>query len=120
MSIPKPRVGPFEINLNTVVVFLGFASGFIAWGYTLSEVSSGLNQHTTGIERLESRVTATETQLRVLDNHELRLRNVEERATDSAQAIREMSNTLSTLGADMRVVKEILLRLENNQSVTRP
>lgn len=120
MNIPKPRVGPFEVNLNTVVVFLGFASGFVAWGYTISEVKSGLGMHTRGIERLDNRLTALEMQARLLDNHELRIRNVEERATDAAQAMRSVQTTLNALGTDIQVVKEILQRLENGQTVNRP
>ena len=120
MNIPKPRVGPFEVNLNTVVVFLGFASGFVAWGHTISEVKSGLGMHTSGIERLDNRLTALETQARMLDNHELRIRNVEERATDAAQAMRSVQTTLNALGTDIQVVKEILQRLENGQTVNRP
>lgn len=120
MNIPKPRVGPFEVNLNTVVVFLGFAGGFVAWGYTISEVKSGLGMHTSGIERLDNRLTALETQARLLDNHELRIRNVEERATDAAQAMRSVQTTLNALGTDIQVVKEILQRLENGQTVNRP
>ena len=120
MNIPKPRVGPFEVNLNTVVVFLGFASGFVAWGYTISEVKSGLGHHTIGIERLDNRLTALETQARLLDNHELRIRNVEERATGAAQAMQSVQTTLNALGTDIQVVKEILQRLENGQTVIRP
>lgn len=120
MNIPKPRVGPFEVNLNTVVVFLGFASGFVAWGYTISEVKSGLGHHTSGIERLDNRLTALETQARLLDNHELRIRNVEERATGAAQAMQSVQTTLNALGTDIQVVKEILQRLENGQTVIRP
>lgn len=119
MHISAPKVGPFEINLNTIVVLLGFAAGLVAWGYTLSEVKSGLSTHTSGIERLDARLSSLETQTRMLDNHELRIRNVEERATDAAQAMREVQVSLSGLGTDIQVVKEILQRLESNQGGNR-
>ena len=41
MVIPAPKIGPFEINLNTIVVLVGFAGGLVAWGWTLAEMQSG-------------------------------------------------------------------------------
>lgn len=116
VRVSAPMVGPFAINLNTIVVLVGFAGGLVAWGYTISEVKSGLGSHSTGIERLDARLSALETQTRMLDNHELRIRNMEERATDAAAAMREVQTALSALRTDIQVVKEILQRLENGQS----
>lgn len=111
-DMQKPRIGLFEINLNTVVVLVGFASGFVAWGYTLADLKAGRSENKQEIERLDTRMTALEVSSRRLDNHELRLGNVEKQATDAATAMRAVEATLNGLAADMRVTREILQRLE--------
>lgn len=101
-------------NLNTVVVLIGFCGGFVAWGYTLAELKTGRSHNAANIERLDARLSAVETSARRLDNHELRLANVEKQATDAATAMKAVEAALNGLGADVRVVKEILTRLERN------
>lgn len=102
----------FEWNLNTIVVLIGFAGGFIAWGHTISELQTGRHINATNIERMEVRLSALEVTTRRIDNHELRLGNAEKQATDAATAMRAVEATLNGLAADIRVTREILQRLE--------
>ena len=102
----------WEWNLNTIVVLVGFASGFVAWGYTLKDIQEGRATNAANIERLDARLTAVEVEARRIDTHELRIGNVEKQATDAATAMRAVEATLSSLSADIRVVREILQRLE--------
>ena len=113
MPIPTPRIGPFEINLNTVVVVVGFIGGFVAWGWTLNELQTGRAINATNIEKLEARVVGLEANARRLDNHELRLGNVEQQAAGSAAAMRAVEQSIGQLSSDIRVVREILQRLES-------
>lgn len=106
----------WEWNLNTIVVLVGFASGFVAWGWTLSELQTGRTMNAANIERLDARLTALEVDSRRLDNHELRITNVEKQATDAATAMRAVEVTLNALTTDIRVVREILQRLEASQN----
>jgi hypothetical protein len=117
--IPAPT-WKFEWNLNTIVVLIGFASGFVAWGWTLNEMQTGRKVNASNIERLDARVTALEVSSRQLDNHELRLSNVEKQATDAASAMRSVEATLGGLTTDIRVVREILQRLEAGQNEHNP
>lgn len=110
----------WEWNLNTVVVLIGFASGFVAWGWTLNELQTGRATNASGIEKLDVRVARLETVSRLLDNHELRLAAVEAQARDSATATRAVEATLNSLTTDIRVVKEILQRLEASQTGRHP
>lgn len=116
MRMPTAERGPLVYNLNTYVLVAGFcmtiAGIFIGWGYMASEVRSGLAAHDLHIGRLDTRVTALEATARILDNHELRLSNVEKRISDSAAEMRTVGITLNDLTTDVRVVKEILQRLE--------
>ncbi|TWG90302.1 hypothetical protein L598_000700000580 [Mesorhizobium sp. J18] len=119
MQVATPRFR-FEWNLNTVVVLIGFAGGLVAWGYTLSELQTGRKNNEQKIERLDTRLATVETTIRQIDNHELRIANVEKQITDSAAAMREVNSTLNGLAADMKVTKEILMRIEQAATGRRP
>ncbi|MBN8241850.1 hypothetical protein JF546_02355 [Nitratireductor aquimarinus] len=119
----KPMRTPqwkWEWNLNTVVILLGFVAGVAAWGATWERMSAGQRYNTERIDRLTERVAAIETTARMLDNHELRISNVEKQASDAAMAMRAVEGTLSSLAADMRVTREILQRLEASQRSRGP
>ena len=114
----KPMAAPtwkWEWNLNTLVVLIGFASGFVAWGYTLSDMQAGRAENRRDIESLTARVTANETTLRRIDNHELRITNMEKAATDATATMRSLETTLNGLASDMKVTREILQRIEASQ-----
>lgn len=105
----------WEWNLNTLVVLVGFASGFVAWGYTLADLKQGRSLNEANIANLTSRVSANEVAIRRLDNHELRIATMEKAATDAADTMKSLDKTLNNLASDMRVTKEILQRLEAAQ-----
>jgi len=109
----------WEWNLNTIAILIGFAAGLVAWGWTLNELQTGRSTNAANIERLDTRLTALEVSTRRLDNHELRIGNVEKQATDAATAMRAVEATLNGLAADMRVTREILQRLEAASSGQR-
>lgn len=106
----------WEWNVNTVAVLTGFAAGFVAWGYTLSELETGRLTNASNITRLEVRVERLEGTSRVLDNHELRINTVEKQAVDAATAMRSVEQAISSLASDTRLVREILERLERTQN----
>lgn len=116
MPIPAPKIGPFAINLNTVIVLVGFASGFVAWGYTLNDMQNGKTTNKVNIDRLESRVSANEVALRRLDTQELRITDLEKTATDAARSMKDVETVLNSLASDVKVTKEILLRIEASQN----
>lgn len=102
----------WEWNLNTIAVIAGFVATLIAWGYMLSELQTGNRVNRESIERLDKRVTTIEAEARRLDTHELRLSAVEKQSVDASAAMRAVETTLSGLSSDIRVVREILQRIE--------
>ena len=112
----------WEWNLNTVVILVGFAGGFIAWGATWNEVQVRAEGNTASIERIDKRLTAVEASMRVLDTQELRISAVEKQASEASVSMRSLEATLNALGSDMRVVREILQRIESGRAapVDRP
>jgi len=115
MQIAAPT-WKWEWNLNTIVVLMGFVASIAAWGTMWEKINSGRITNASNIERLDARLSALETSSRRLDNHELRITNVEKQATDAATAMRAVETTLNALTTDIRVVREILQRLEAGQN----
>lgn len=113
MNAVKAPAWKWEWNLNTVVILIGFVGGFMTWGATWNEVQNRSTTNAQGIERLDKRLTAVEASMRVLDTQELRLKAVEKQSSDASVSMRSLETTLNALGTDIRVVKEILQRLEN-------
>lgn len=105
----------WEWNLNTLVILFGFAGGLIAWGATWERVSANQDAHAASIDRLDKRVTAVEVTVRQLDTLDLRISAVEKQAAEAATSMRAVENTMHNLSSDMKVVREILQRIEASQ-----
>ncbi|WP_244467984.1 hypothetical protein [Nitratireductor soli] len=103
-------------NLNTLVILFGFATGLAAWGATWERVNTGQKENSIKIERLDTRMTSVEMISRQLDNHELRIANVERRATEAADAMRTVEAAINSLASDIRVTREIVQRIEQAQA----
>lgn len=109
----------WEWNPNTIAVLVGFAAGFVTWGYTWNDMRSGRVLNADNIMRLETRITSLEAVGRVLDNHELRLTNVEVSSKDAAAAMRAVETGLNNLASDVRLTREIMERMERSQNQGR-
>tara|TARA_R100000365_G_scaffold801_2_gene2781 strand:- start:10541 stop:10927 length:387 start_codon:yes stop_codon:yes gene_type:complete len=117
MNVSAPKF-QWVWNLNTITVLIGFAAGFVAWGYTISEMQTGRAQNAANIVRLETRVGSLEASTRMIDNHELRIGVIEAQIRDTSDAMRSLETTLNSLAADLRVTREILERLERSQTAS--
>lgn len=109
MHAPKWR---FEWNPNTVVMLLGFAGGFVAWGYGYSELVSAKTAHSIEITKIWNEVKRLDDSNRRFDTLEYRVNIVEGMARDSVSANRDTTQSIAQLASDMRVTREILERLE--------
>ena len=114
VTVPTPT-WKFEWNLNTLVSLIGFIGIFFAWGATWNQVQSEMRANSAAIERLDKRLTAAEVALRTLDTQEIRIAAVEKQASEAAVSMRSLESTLNTLGSDIRVVREILQRIEGER-----
>lgn len=119
MQVAAPAF-KFEWNLNTVVTLVGFAMGFIAWGYTLADLRQGRQVNAENIGRIEMRVERLEDNSHLMTNHELRITNLEKHALETTGEIRAANSTLDTLSSDVRLVTEILRRIELAQKTRDP
>lgn len=113
MHAPKIE---WRLNLNTLVVLAGFASGFVTWGYTFAEMRTNQTGNAEKITHLETRVTANEVALRRVDTLELRTGTIEKQMADTSGTMRNVQALLNKLAADMQTANAILSRIEAAQS----
>ncbi|RIK87873.1 MAG: hypothetical protein DCC69_03520 [Hyphomicrobiales bacterium] len=110
----------YELNLNTLLLFVTLILTGVGWGMAYNALVTGRDANAANIERLEGRIVALETTGRVLDNHELRITNVEVSSRDASAALRAVETSLNALASDMRVTREILERIEQGQTRRQP
>lgn len=110
----KPHINP-EVNLNTLLLFLALISTGVGWGVIYNSLVVGQAKNTENIEKLEMRFVVIENTSRVLDNHELRLSNVEVTSRDASAAMRSVEASIHALSSDVRSTREILERIERGQ-----
>ena len=111
----RPPQWQWTWNLNTVVILLGFASGIAAWGATWERTTASATENARRIDGAVNRIANLEITSRLLDNHELRITSMEQNAARVAETVRSMEALLGDLRTDIRVTREIVQRLENNQ-----
>ncbi|PDT47434.1 hypothetical protein CO661_11865 [Sinorhizobium fredii] len=114
MTTVRAPAWKWEWNLNTVVILVGFVGAIMTWGASWERLNSNQGSHANALDRLDKRIAAAEASLRQLDNHELRLAAGEKQAAEAAMSMRAVENTLNSLSSDMRLVREILQRLEDS------
>lgn len=104
------------MNPNTIfqVVQLVVLMGGGIW--FLGGISAATEENTKSISALISRVGALEADSRKLDTYGLRLDTLERQVVESAQGMRAVDQNINQLASDIRLVREILQRLENGSS----
>lgn len=110
----------YELNLNTLLLFVTLILTGVGWGMAYNALVTGRDANAASIERLEGRITALETTGRVLDNHELRITNVEVSSRDASAAMRAVEASINSLASDMRITRELLERIEKGQHQKPP
>ncbi|WMT88288.1 hypothetical protein NO932_06665 [Pelagibacterium sp. 26DY04] len=115
MNVPTPK-WRFEWNLNTVAIIIGFAVMIGGWGYNYSDLVAADRANAQAIEQIRSDVAELSATQRTLDNHELRLTAVETQARETVGAMRTIEQSLNSLSSDIRVMREIIERMERSQA----
>ncbi|MGV1769100.1 hypothetical protein ACQZ6B_02880 [Agrobacterium vitis] len=121
---PKYNINTW-INLTTLVSII--AGGGYAWAQTNSDIDE-LKRWRVAVEgrlgnadgKIEERFKVNEVELRKLDNLSYRVTVAEQSATSISQAIKELQITASGQSGDLRVMREILQRIEAAQRGNPP
>ncbi len=132
MELPK-RAQKLEWNLNTIiqlVTLIGMCAGGVAiWvnkGRDIEELQNWKAGHellhkerlveVKAIEtRNEERFRSLESEVRKIDNLSYRLTVTEQSSTSTAAAIKDLQSLVSQQSGDLKVIKEILQRVEGGQ-----
>lgn len=132
MELPK-RAQKLEWNLNTIiqlVTLIGMCAGGVAiWvnkGRDIEELQNWKAGHellhkerlveVKAIEaRNEERFRSLESEVRKIDNLSYRLTVTEQSSTSTAAAIKDLQTLVSQQSGDLKVIKEILQRVEGGQ-----
>lgn len=150
----KPSIGHFEINLNTVIILVGFLVGAVTWGVTWGKqvrdseaIRSELQTEVKRIDdrsalrrsetdtlwrdhmayhkdraqeaaqrsgQVETRLDNLEAETRKIDNLEYRMTVAEQSQVTLVQAVKELQTLVNGQAADIKVMREILQRLDQN------
>lgn len=108
MNISAPKVR-YEVNLNTIIVLVGFGSMAIGWGITWG-------QNTTDIKTLMEFRTEALVVLRQVDSLNFRMTAAEASGAAVTRGMSDLQSAVSQQSGDIKVVREILQRLERQSS----
>ncbi len=130
MELPR-RAPKLEWNLNTIIqiiTLIGMCVGGVAIWVDKSRDIEELQAWRTAIEqdrkeksaeyranmaKLEERVKGTEKDIGKIDNLQYRLTVAEQSTATTATAMKELQDSLNDMNGDIRVMREILQRLDN-------
>ena len=115
MHVPTPK-WRFEWNLNSIAILLGFVVMIGGWGYNYSGLEAADRANARSIEQLREDLAELSATNRTLDNHELRVTALETQSRETTGAMRAIEQSLNSLSADMRVLREIIERMERSQA----
>jgi len=106
MHLPQAQKDGFRWNLNTIVSVGGFI-------ITLAAIAIGYGQFFERAKYVETRVEALESQVRKIDTMDYRLTAAEASGVTVARSLDQLRDAVSQQSGDLKVVKEILQRLES-------
>ena len=108
------RVGDWQIEKKVSLGTVGaLAVQAIALVWYLSGLNSNVGANTTEIAKHDARLSSVESDLRKYDNLAYRITVVETANAAVAQKLDTLQQAVNNQGGDLRVVKEILQRLES-------
>lgn len=137
MNVAAPAF-KWEWNLNTLAVLAGFAAGFVAWGFTLSQMRNGQEVNADRISELQTataavtaRVDAIEKASMLQAQFEYRLAQVEKsldlvdarfgRITESySNQFSDMRQQLGAISTQIALTNQTLNRIEASASPLAP
>lgn len=96
---------PKGFNINTIVIVCGLAVGFVGWGVIWGDTRNDVD----GL--IEFR-RAAELELRQIDNLSYRVAASERSNASVSQALESLKEAVAQQSGDLRVVREILQRIE--------
>lgn len=114
MELPK-RAQKLEWNLNTLIQIVTLLAMCIGGVTIWVNKGRDIEELQKSQVRSEERFRALETEVRKIDNLTYRLATTEQSSNSTAAAIKDLQGLLSQQAGDLKVIKEILQRVEGGQ-----
>lgn len=118
MELPK-RAQKLDWNLNTIiqlVTLFGMCIGGVTIWVNKGRDIEELQKWRSAMEaRSEERFRSIEGEVRKIDNLAYRVASTEQSTTSTASVIKDLQGLLSQQAGDLKVIKEILQRVEGGQ-----
>lgn len=131
-----------EVNINTIISTVGFIImiGGMIWNAAAFKTSvdemrakydnwivthEQLHKDRLAVvsateARFETRIAAIESNMRKIDNIEYRMTVQEQGSANLARSVEELKTSVNSLGGDIRVMREILQRLDPRSPLPAP
>ena len=105
-----------EVNYNTIISVFGFVLviGGLIW--TTAQRDADLSTMAREMTRADQRIVALELSARRVENLEYRVTVQEQGAQALTRAVEELKTALANQGADLRVIREIVTRIDQSNS----
>jgi len=85
----------WEWNINTVAVLIGFIGGFVAWGYTMSEIKNGRDQNARDIQSLVTQFAAMEARVQLIERAEAKNDQLDYRLAQNEKSVDNVDTRLN-------------------------
>lgn len=120
MHIPAPKA---EWNINTIISVAGFAltlaGGVYAYGQLTSQVGFTASELASYKAATDVRLTGVETAVRQIDNLAYRMSAAENVNAGVSRALDDLQAAVSDQSGDIKLMREILQRIERQETPAR-
>jgi len=104
-----------KLNPNTVLTLLTLVSVLVGMGMSWQDNKAGIKRNAESIERLEQLIGQHSSALATYSNLPYRLTTLEARVGATEVSSRDADRALATILADLRAMRSILERLDENE-----
>lgn len=117
-----------EWNVNTFIIVAGFVLTLVMTGggmlWTSAQLAGQINQNTRAIQDYRSatdtRISKLEADTRQIDNLAYRIQAAETASASVSRVLDDLKSAVAEQSGDIKLVKEILTRIEASQRQSSP
>lgn len=110
LKAPKVRN---EVNVNTLVNVLGFLIVIAGMGASWGQLTGRLDEHDRVVTRHGAQIENLRSEIGKIDNLTYRVTVTEQAQSELARSVEELKVLVNGQAADLRVIREILGRVES-------
>lgn len=101
-----------ELSINTIIQIVGFLGLFVAGGIAWGATTAAVGGNTRDILIHSSQIGSLQQEAARIENLSYRVTVQEQTVAQQSAAMEQLRSQMSSLQSDIRVIREILSRLE--------